>query len=81
MFWRAERTLTVAGNPLKILYSLPLHRPEMQLFKKITFQPRPVACPQIELHLSPRTSELLLILHTDKNEHPYRLSNTDAHYF
>jgi len=71
MFWRAERTLSVAGNPLKILYSLPLHRPEMQLFKKTLNQPPPMIIhyPQIELRLSPRTSELLLILHTERNEY------------
>jgi hypothetical protein len=71
MFWRAERTLSVAGNPLKILYSLPLLRPEMQLFKKILNQPPPMIIhyPQIELRLSPRASELLLILHTERNEY------------
>jgi hypothetical protein len=35
MFWRAERTLAVAGNKLRILYELPLCRPETQIFGEI----------------------------------------------
>lgn len=35
MFWRAERTLAVAGNKLRILYELPLCRPETQIFREI----------------------------------------------